>query len=219
MIKQINNLMAKLISSGMQSTDAYDIIVGEIRSGSIGGNYQNGMSWYQYTYSGIQYGMSTGLLDSSAPEASYRDYVNSVNNYYKEFFGRDATSAEIVNYLQNGLTATTVGAQLKGQSFANAYSNSDANAAGYSWNALLEAYGNVGAKGLTDAQKTAIGESETGYSTPVGDQLAKQLQTAYTRLQHIFSGTLAGPADLQKGSAGLKAPSLAGEVTPDTGPI
>lgn len=223
MIQQINNLMAKLISSGMDATTAYDDIIAEIRGGQIGGNYQNGQSWYQVTYAGIQYGMATGLLDSSNPEASYRDYVNAINNYYKEYFGRDATSAEIVAYLQGGLSVTTVGQQLKGQSYANAYSNSDANAQGYSWNALLGAFGNLpnGEKSLSSDEATAIGESMTGYSTPLGDQLAKQLQTATLRLQTIFKGTLAAPADLQKGGAGLKAPSLGTGPTgvTDTGPI
>jgi len=221
MITQINNLMAQLISSGMDSTTAYDTIIGEIRGGAIGGNYMNGESWYQYTYAGIQYGMATGLLDSSNPEASYRAYVNSVNNYYKEYLGRDATTAEITAALKGGLTDTTIGAQLKGQSYANAYSTGDSNAYGYSWNALLGAFGGMpaGEKQLTAAQSLAIGESQTGYSTTLGDQLSKQLQTATARLENIFRGTLAGPADLQKTGAGLKAPSLAAQVTPDTGPI
>ena len=221
MIKQINDLLAQLLSNGMAATDAYNVIIGEIRSGQIGGSYKSGQSWYQYTYAGIQYGMQTGLLDSGNPEASYRDYVNTVNNFYKEYFGRDATTAEIAGYLKSGLSTTTVGAQLKGQSYANAYANADANAQGYSWNALLGAFGNLpnGEKQLTSQQATAIGESMTGYSTPLGDMLTKQLATAQRRLQTIFQGKLATPADLQKGGAGLKAPSLAAQVTPDTGPI
>jgi hypothetical protein len=221
MIVQINQLMAQLISSGMDSTTAYDTIIGEIRGGAIGANYNNGMSWYQYTYAGIQGGMASGLLDSGNPEASYRAYVNEVNNYYEEYLGRSATTAEIEAYLNGGVSGSTVGSQLKGQSYANAYATGDSNAYGYSWNALLGSFGGLpsGEKQLTTTQANAIGESETGYSTPLGDQLAAQLQSATRRLQTIFQGTLATPADLQKTGAGLKAPSLAAQVTPDTGPI
>lgn len=221
MIKQINELMAKLISSGMSSDDAYNTVVGEIRGGQIGANYKNGQSWYDYTYAGISYGIANGLLDSSNPEASYRDYVNAINQYYQEYFGRDATTAEIVGYVQGGTSVSTAGAQLKGQSYANAYASGDANAMGYSWNALLGSFGQLpnGETQLSDTEKTALGESMTGYSTPLGDQLNKQLQTAYRRLQTIFRGQLATPADLQKGGSGLKAPSLASEATPDVAPI
>lgn len=221
MIKQINDLMAKLISTGMNTDDVYNTIVGEIRGGQIGSNFKDGLSWYQSTYAGIQYGMATGLLDSSNPEATYRDYVNKVNNYFKEFMGRDATTAEIVNYLQGGVDAGVVGAQLKGQSYANAFANSDSNSMGYSWNALLGAFGNLpgGASQLTSEQATALGEAQTGYSTPLGDQLSKQLATATARLHTIFQGTLATPADLQKTGAGLRAPSLAPNNANDTAAI
>lgn len=218
MIKQINKYMAQYISSGMAETTAYDLIVGMIRGGQIGGNYKNGQSWYQYTYSGISYGMANGLVDSSDPERSYRQYVNTVNQYYQEYFGRDATTAEILQFMQSGTSTDRVNAQLKGQSYANAYGSGDSNAMGFSWNAMLEAFG--GQKGpLSDQQKLAIGESMTGYSTPLGDQLSKMLQTAQRRMQTIFQGTLATPADLQKGAQGLNAPSLAGEPTPDVAPI
>ena len=221
MVQQINNLMAQYISSGMDETTAYDIIVGDIRGGTIGGNYQNGLSWYQYTYSGITYGVANGLLDSSDPERSYRAYVNTVDQYYQEYFGRSATTQEVLQFLQSGTSPDKVNAQLKGQSYANAYASGDSNAMGYSWNALLGAFGNLpnGEKQLSDSQKLALGESMTGYSTPLGDQLNKMMQTAQRRMETIFRGTLATPADLQKGGSGLKAPSLAAQVTPDTGPI
>lgn len=220
MIKEINRLMAQLITSGQDPTYAYDTIIGEIRSGKIGDNFKNGESWYAYTYAGISEGVANGLLDSSNMEASYRDYVNQVDNWYKEYFGRNATTDEIKGFLKQGLNLTTVNAQLKGQSYANAYSSGDSNAYGYSWNALLGNFGQLqDEKQLSDKEKLALGESMTGYSTPLGDQLNKQLQTALRRMQTIFTGTLAGPADLQKGGSGLKAPSMAGEVTPDTGPI
>jgi hypothetical protein len=218
MIKQINNMMAQYISSGMDETTAYDLIVGAIRGGQIGGNYKNGQSWYQYTYQGISYGVANGLLDSSNPEASYRNYVNAVDQDYQEYFGRNATTAEVLQFMQSGTSEAHVGAQLKGQSYANAYATGDSNAMGYSWNALLGSFG--GQKGpLTAAQTLAIGESETGYSNPLGDQLTKMLQTAQTRMQTIFKGTQATPSDLQKGAQGLNAPSLAGEPTPDVAPI
>jgi len=222
MVKAINRLIAQYIGNGMAETDAINNIVGQIRSGQIGGNYKDGMSWYAYTYQGISYGMANGLLDTSNPEASYRDYVNGVNNLYKEYFGRDASTSEILQYMQGGLQLSTVGAQLKGQSYAQAYANADSNAYGYSWNALLGAYGNLpnGEKQLSTNEANAIGESMTGYSTPLGDQLSKQLATATRRLQTIFQGALATPADLQKGaSTGPVAPSLGAEVTPDTAPI
>lgn len=223
MVQQINQLMAQYISSGMDETTAYDLIVGQIRGGQIGGNYQNGQSWYQYTYSGISYGVANGLLDSTNPEQTYRNYVNTVDQYYQEYFNRNATTAEILAFLQGGTSTSVVGAQLKGQSYANAYASSDSNAMGYSWNALLGAFGNLpnGETQLSDAEKTALGESMTGYSTPLGDQLSKMMATAQTRLQTIFKGTLATPADLQKGGAGLKAPSLSTGPTgvTDTGAI
>lgn len=218
MIQQINKAMAQYISSGMPEQTAYDLIVGQIRGGQIGGNYKNGQSWYQYTYQGISYGMANGLVDSADPERSYRAYVNTVNQYYHEYFNRDATTAEILQFMQSGTSSDRVNAQLKGQSFANAYASGDSNAMGFSWNAALEAFG--GQKGpLDDAQKLALGESMTGYSTPLGDQLSKMLQTAQRRMQTIFQGQLATPADLQKGAQGLNAPSLAGEPTPDVAPI
>jgi hypothetical protein len=193
--------------------------VGAIRGGQIGGNYKNGQSWYQYTYQGISYGMANGLLDSSNPEASYRQYVSTVDQYYQEYFGRNATSAEVLQFMQSGTSPDKVNAQLKGQSYANAYSNGDSNAMGYSWNALLGAFGGQGNQPLTAQQSLAMGESLTGYSNPLGDQLTKMLQTAQTRMQTIFKGTLATPADLQKGAQGLNAPSLSSEPTPDVAPI
>jgi hypothetical protein len=218
MITQINQKMAQYISSGMDETTAYNLIVGAIRGGEIGGNFKNGQSWYQYTYSGISYGVANGLLDSSDPERSYRSYVNTVDQYYQEYFGRNATTAEVLQFMQSGTSPDKVNAQLKGQSYANAYASGDSNNMGYSWNAALEAFGNQ--KGpLTNQQQLALGESLTGYSTPLGDQLTKMLATAQTRMQTIFKGTLATPADLQKGAQGLNAPSLAGEPTPDVAPI
>lgn len=221
MVKQINQAMAQYISSGMDETTAYDLIIGQIRGGQIGANFQNGQSWYDYTYSGISYGVANGLLDSSDPERSYRAYVNAINQYTQEYLGRAASTAEVLGYLQGGVDPSKVGAQLKGQSYANAYASGDSNAMGYSWNALLGAFGNLpnGEKQLSDQEKLALGESMTGYSTPMGDQLSKMLATAQRRMETIFRGTLATPADLQKGGSGLKAPSLAAEVTPDTGPI
>ena len=170
--------------------------------------YLRGTDWYSKTYVGIQYGVSNGLFDESQDmEVQYRRYVNDLDVFSQQYLGRNVSTQEVANYLQQGLKADVVGKQLEGQSYANAY--------GKDWDAIM---GPFGAGPLDANSKLALGEYETGYKTTFGDTLERQLQQATTRMKRIFEGTLATPADLQRRQT-LAAPGLSTEVTPDVGAI
>jgi hypothetical protein len=158
--------------------------------------YLRGTDWYKQTFPGISNGIKLGLISD---EASYRAYVNQVNQMYKSYYGRDVTSAEIANYLNSGLDITRIGNHLQGQALVAAN--------GQDWQTLLGAFDNQGR--ASDSDLSQYGDFLGGIGNMVGPQLQARLQKAQQRFNRVFQGQLATPSlsVLQGGGLATTRPS------------
>ncbi len=111
------------------------------------------------------------------------------NQLFQQYQGRAVTQDELTALVNAGTSADTVGRQFAGQAFA------DANRGDIQY-----AAGAFGEGRLTDAQLTALGQENTGYDTPLGQQLMRSYSQAQQRMHAAFRGVLANPAlQLQNG--------------------
>jgi len=158
--------------------------------------YIRGTAWYAATYPGIQAGMANGLTRN---EADYRAYVNEINQYYKQYYGRDATAQEITDFLTNGTSAPIVGKTLEGNSYAAAYKSD------------IEFYaGNFGTGQLTQDQLNQYGQEKVGLGSDAGYKIQRMIDDAVKRYQGAFGGQLAKPQEAL-GPVGLVQQGLAGQ--------
>ncbi len=158
--------------------------------------YIRGTDWYAQTYPGIQQGIQNGVVGS---EADYRAYVNQINQLTLQYYGRQATSQDIANYLGQGFSVGRVGQGFQGQAYVTANRP-----------ALQYQFGAFGDGRLSDDQLTALGNESAGIDTALGQQIQNQLKLAQQRIQRVFQGTAATPS-LSVGTNGLSAPSLQGQ--------
>lgn len=163
--------------------------------------YIRSTSWYAQTYPGIQTGIQKGLLSN---EADYRNYVNQVNQYTQQYFGRQATAGEIAGYLGGGYNPGHVGDLFKGQAYVAANRPE-----------LQYLAGAFGQGRMSSDQLTALGNENAGIDTQLGQLQQKIINRAQQIQQKISTGTLGTPS-LSLGTNGLSAPSLTGtKATPD----
>lgn len=130
---------------------------------TIGQAYIRGTSWYQQTYPGIQSGINAGLFSD---EAGYRQYQSQVNQIYQQYYGRNATAAEISQYATAGTSLSKVGAQFQAAALKSNFSDP--------------------LKGLlNDDELTALANEQAGIDTALGQHvtaianLATQVGTLY----------------------------------------
>jgi hypothetical protein len=71
--------------------------------------YVRGTAWYTRTFPGIQEAISKGVVGD---EQGYRSYQNSLDQLYKQYFGRPSTTAEVAQYLKGGTSLEMVSRQL-----------------------------------------------------------------------------------------------------------
>lgn len=155
--------------------------------------YIRGTSWYATTYPGIAEGIQKGLVSN---EADYRNLLNQQSQVYKQYLGRDVTSAEFASNLGEGVPLSTVGGRLQGAALAGTYGND--------WRYKLGAFDTA----PTDAEVTALGQEGAGLDSALGQQVKKRLDLAQQRLAGVFSGSLATP-NLSLINGRLSAPGLA----------
>lgn len=150
--------------------------------------YIRGTDWYKQTYRGIGTGIQKGVVQD---ERGYRDYVNRVNQVFRQYYGRDATPDEIERFLDEGASVERIG--LRGAGFANV----QANRGDYQY--LSGAFG--GGR-LTEEQLTALGEQEAGLDSALGENIQQSVQKALQRMQRVFQGQVAtgvfGPAEAER---------------------
>lgn len=158
--------------------------------------YIRGTNWYTQTYPGIQAGISNGTVGN---EGDYRNYVNQINQLTQQYYGRQATSQDIQNFLGQGFSVGRVGQGFQGQAITQANSQD--------WRYLTGAYANNGP--FTTDQASALGNEQAGIDTTAGQLAQKVLAKAQQIQTKLFSGTLATPS-LSVGTNGLSSPSLQG---------
>lgn len=156
-----------------------------------------GTDWYKATYPGIQYGLANGLFSN---EAGYRQYVNAVRQYYKQYLGRDPTGDEITQMLANGSDPSVVGKTLEGNAYADTYRND------------IEYYaGAFGTGNLSKEDLQAYGQEKVGLGSSRGYQIDKMINDAIRRYQGAFGGAAATPTGITLGPVGLASTGLAGQ--------
>lgn len=165
--------------------------------------YVRGTDWYKTTYPGIQQGISNGTVSN---EASYRAYVNNIDQLYQQYYGRNPTSDEISGYLIAGYNPSYVGNLLQGQ----AWTKVNSPEVKY----LTGAFTPNGGQ-MSQSDLNALGKEQAGIDTTAG-QLAQKVYKKAQQIQaRIQQGSLATPS-LSLGATGLSSPSLAGgKVAPD----
>lgn len=161
--------------------------------------YVRGTDWYKRTFPGIQEGQRLGVIGD---EASYRDYVNRLNQEWRRYYGRDITTQEASDFLKQGKNVQSVGAHLQG----GAYINANRNDIQYQLGAFDE-NGQASESDLSD-----YGDQLSGLGNAHGAALQARLDKAKERLNRIMQGTLATPS-LTAANGGLS--SASGAKTPD----
>jgi len=174
------------------------------RAVTMGIAFIRGTAWYKATYPGITSGFANGLV---ANEAQYRQMLNEQNQLFAQYLGRPITRDEFAAHLNEGIGTDTVSKRLQGQAYIGTYRPD-----------IQFALGGYGSGQASEGDLTALGQQQAGLSNPVGMKLAKALDEATKRLQGLFGGTLASPAGLSLGGAGLAAQGVqGGSTTPDIG--
>lgn len=143
--------------------------------------YIRGTPWYAQTYPGIQDAITRGLVSD---EAGYRGLLNQQTQVYKQYAGRDITSAEFAANLKEGASVDTLAKRFQGTAYVGAYGPD-----------IRYALGNFG-EGTppSGSDLQALGEQEVGLSSPVGVRLERALEQANKRLLGVFGGTLGSPS-------------------------
>lgn len=136
--------------------------------------------WFEAKFPGVAAGIKAGIFNPAAPEDDWRRYRGSVNAYYRQYYGRDATDAEIGQHLGAGETADYVGRRFYGSAWVTA----NKEEIGY-------LSGAFGGGALTEPELDELGKNEAGIGGALGQSLNKALQDAQQRMQRVFEGVLA----------------------------
>jgi hypothetical protein len=161
-------------------------------------NTIRGSDWYKATYPGFAEGVRAGLFTD---ESGYRQYVNALNQVYRQYQGRDVTGSEAAAALASGANPQLIANQFQGDAIAQTNAND--------WQYLAGNFGDAGTGQLSAGELKAGGREQAGIDTPLGQLVQKRLQVAAQRAQKIFSGTLA-TSSLNLGPQGLNSPGLVG---------
>lgn len=136
--------------------------------------------WFKTKFPGVEAGIKSGIFNPAAPEDDWRRYRGNVNAFYQQYYGRDATDAEIGAHLGAGETADYVGRRFYGSAWVQA------NQAEVQY--LTGAFGEGE---LDQTELDELGKNEAGIGGALGQSLNKALQDAQQRMQRVFEGVLA----------------------------
>lgn len=142
--------------------------------------YIRGTAWYSQTFPGIQEGQRLGVIGN---EADYRAYVNSLNQTYRGYLGRDVSTSEVYGYLHNGQTPTYAANHFQGQALLN----SQRGEIQYE----LGAFDENGR--ANDSDLSQYGDYLGGIGNMIGPQLQAKIDKARARMQTIFQGSESTP--------------------------
>lgn len=165
--------------------------------------YIRGTPWYEQTFPGIKDAIKMGIISD---ERDYRNNMNTFNQVYRQYTGRDLTAQEYAAALREGITAETAARRFQGAANVAAYGND--------WQYLAGAFGQGR---LSEADLKAQGEQQAGISTPRGTFLDKALQQAEQRMRRAFEGVLATPGFSQSATGRILSPGLSGGNIGDIG--
>lgn len=168
--------------------------------------YIRGTGWYATTFPGINEARARGIVQD---ERDYRRRLNDANTLYKQYLGRDMTTAEFVSDLGEGISLDVVGRRFEGAAYIKANRGDIQYAAGN--------FG-FGQGQLSEEELKMFGRQQAGLGSDLGASLAKRVQDAYNRVRRVFEGTLATPS-VGMGREGVTGTSLRARQleTPDIG--
>lgn len=164
--------------------------------------YLRGTEWHKKTFVGFSEGFNKGLFTD---EKGYRMYVNSANDSYKRYMGRDITTNEMLAAFGSSWDPTRVDKELEAGAFVNANRNDLQYLSGFS-----------GEGQLSEDQLKSYGQQQVGIGNTLGAGLQTKVAKAQERLRRIFEGTLATPSLGMNSGGQLSAPGL-GVSTGDIG--
>lgn len=130
-------------------------------------------------------------------------YANQVSPILSQY-GQSLDRGTVENYFTQGTSVANVGNILQGNAFAAANAPAINYAAGH--------FGDTGQ--LSQDQLNAYGQDQSGYATPLGEQIKAQVDQAVQRMNGIFKGQTGQAAGLSLGPQGLNAPGLLGQKQP-----
>jgi hypothetical protein len=161
-----------------------------------------GTGWYAQTFPGIKEGFRLGIVGN---ERDYRSYTNTLNQIYRQYYGRDVAANEVAGWLTQGASPEIVGGHLGGEAWVKANEGD------------VQFYAGAFGEGrLSGGELQSLGEQKAGLQNTQGGQLDVRLEKAFSRARSVFEGVLANPGlSLQGGR--LSAPGLSAGSESDTG--
>lgn len=142
--------------------------------------YVRSTDWYKQEYAGIDQGRALGIFSD---EGGYRAYKTGLNQAYRQYYGRDATTDEVGYWIGLGEGGDTVGRRFAGAAWA------DANQGDLQY--VTGAFDSQGALSQQDVQQ--LGLQQVGLGGSIGSTLEKRVQDAQAKMQRVFDGVLASP--------------------------
>lgn len=130
--------------------------------------YILGTPWYAATYPGIQQGINAGLFND---ESGYRAYQNTVNQVYRQYYGREALPGEISGYITAGKQPGQVANEFQAAAIKGNFSDP-----------LKALFG--------DTDLTALANQQAGIDSALGQKVAAEasLYTSIAPLYQNFYG-------------------------------
>lgn len=137
--------------------------------------------WFKQEYAGYDVGFSKGMFGDvmSGGLARYRQYKSTIQGQWRQYYGRDVTQAEIVNFINQGYDEGQTARVGQGYTIAQANKGE--------WDYLSGAFGGGI---LTEEERKAYGEQQAGIETAFGQTVQNKVNAAMQRMQRVFQGTL-----------------------------
>jgi hypothetical protein len=146
--------------------------------------YLRSTDWYKQEYRGIGAGVSRGIFGN---EADYRQWRNQVQNYFRQYYGRDATGDELESFANQGFDANTVGQIGAGKAYVDA-NRGDIQYLG----------GAFDAGQFTEDELKAYGEHQAGRTSALGESIKSKVESAMKKVERVFQGSLATSPALEQ---------------------
>lgn len=161
--------------------------------------------WFNQAFAGFNQGVQSTLFNGAVESANdlvntltnYRGWRNQANQDWSQYFGRDITASELMDFGTRGYTNNAISEIGQGHSLAVSQ--------GSQWQYYLR---NFDQGGLSQNDLEAYGQFLAGKGSSLGASIDARLKAAMGKMQSLFSGQLAslgGPS-----TSGGFAPSLGG---------
>jgi hypothetical protein len=134
----------------------------------------------------------------------YRRWQGGITNVYNQYFGRQVSASELMDYASHMYDVGTIEQIGQGHSLAMSQGND--------WQYYFR---NFDQGGLSQSDLEAYGQLLSGRSSDLGLKIQSRLQSAMQRAQSLFSGTLATAGNSSSG--GFAKPLSTGSSSTDIG--